>query len=210
MASEADLGRHINPDAAATTKQKHVDDYVGGGDKDGVVDREKLSRRDVVSNANKIVDPLGLFAPTTIKYESLLQKLVNAGLERSEPLQGELDKEEGSVRQEMKLMKGALLYLKTDGLLEEQTLPFTTNCLDFMDSVTVKAMLNKRAKTEVYPLLLVCQDTEAVHTQVAHDYSTSAFLIQWDHFVAKRGRPTKVVSDRGSQPTSSDNTHGLN
>ena len=72
--------------------------------------------------------------------------------------------------------------------------------------MTVKAMVNKRARMKVYPLILVCQATGAVHTQVAHDYSTSAFLLQWDHFVAIRGRPTKVVSDCGSQLTSSDNT----
>ena len=214
MASEANLGSHINPDAAAMTKREYVDDNVGGGDGGGVVDRERLSRRVVVSNVNKIFDPLGLLAPTTIKYKSLLQRLVNTGLERGKPLQGELAKEEGAVRQETKLMKGALRYLKTGGLLEEQTLPgnkpFTMTCLDFMDSVTVKAMVNKRAKTEVYPLLLVCQDTGAVHTQVAYDYSTSAFLIQWDDFVAKRGRPIKVVSDRGSQLTSSGNTDLLN
>ena len=84
--------------------------------------------------------------------------------------------------------------------------PFKAICLDFMGSVTVQAMVNKRARMKVYPLILVCQATGAVHTQVAHDYSTSAFLLQWDHFVAVRGRPTKVVSDRGSQLTSSNNT----
>ena len=34
MATEADPGSHINPDATATTRQEHVDDHVGGGDKD--------------------------------------------------------------------------------------------------------------------------------------------------------------------------------
>ena len=63
-ATEADLGSHINPDAAASTKQEHVDDYVGGSDEDGGVDRGKLSRGDVLPNGNKIVDPLGLLAPT--------------------------------------------------------------------------------------------------------------------------------------------------
>ena len=32
------------------------------------------------------------------------------------------------------------------------------------------------------------------------------FLLQWDHFMAMRGRPTKVVSDQGSQLIASDNT----
>ena len=37
-----------------------------------------------------------------------------------------------------------------------------------------------------------------------------AFLVQWDHFVAVHGRPSRVVSDRGSQLTSSDNTGKTN
>ena len=40
----------------------------------------------------------------------------------------------------------------------------------------------------------------------AHDYSTSAFLLHWDHFVTLCGRPTKVVSDQGSQLIASDNS----
>ena len=75
-----------------------------------------------------------------------------------------------------------------------------------MDSVTVKAIGSKRAKTEVFPLLMVCLDTGAAHTQVAYDYCTGPFLLQWDYFVAERGRPSEVVSDRGSQRTYSDNT----
>ena len=75
-----------------------------------------------------------------------------------------------------------------------------------MDSVTVKALVNKRAKMKLYPLLLVCQATGALHTQVAHEYSTSVFMLRWNHFVAVHGRPTKVMSDQGSQLTSSDDT----
>ena len=40
---------------------------------------------------------------------------------------------------------------------------------------------------------------------MAYDYGTSALLVQWKHFVTKRGRPTKVVSDRGSKLTSAGN-----
>ena len=74
-----------------------------------------------------------------------------------------------------------------------------------MENVTVKTLVNKKAKMRVYPLILVCQATGAVHDQVACDHSTTAFLVQWDHFVAVHGRPTKVVSDRGGQLISSDN-----
>ena len=68
--------------------------------------------------------------------------------------------------------KGTPAYHKTGGLLEERTLPeyepFALTCLDIMDGVTVNTLINKKDETKVYPLLLVCQDTEAVHTEVAH------------------------------------------
>ena len=52
--------------------------------------------------------------------------------------------------------------------------------------------------------ILPCLATGAVHTRVVYSYSTSAFLLQWDHFVAEGGRPTKVVSDQGNRLTASD------
>ena len=110
-------------------------------------------------------------------------------------------------------MKRVLKHHQTGGLPEDRTLPGSkpfTVCLEFMESVTVKLMVNERAKMEVYPLILVCQVTGAVHAQVAYDHSKSAFLDQWDHFVAVHGRPSKVVSDQGGQLTSSDNTGETN
>ena len=58
---------------------------------------------------------------------------------------------------------------------------------------------------KVYPLLIVCQATGALHTEVAHNYSTGAFLLAWDHFTSRRGYPGKVFSDKGSQLTSAGN-----
>ena len=81
VAMEAGLESHINPDAATTTKQVHV----RGGDEDGMVDQKKLSRREVVPNVNKVVYPIDLLAPTTLKYERLLQMLTKAGLEEKFP-----------------------------------------------------------------------------------------------------------------------------
>ena len=83
--------------------------------------------------------------------------------------------------------------------------PFTYVCLDFMGPVDCKSMVNSRAHMKVYPLLIVCQSTGALHTEVAHKYSTSAFLLAWDHFTSRRGYPGKVFSDKGSQLTSAGN-----
>ena len=81
------------------------------------------------------------------------------------------------------------------------TKPFTFVCLDLMGPILVRSMVNKRAHMKVWPILFVCQSTGALHIQVAHDYGKAAFLLQYDHFVALRDAPQKVVSDRGSQLT---------
>ena len=69
----------------------------------------------------------------------------------------------------------------------------------------IKAMVNKRAHMKVWPLLLVCQSTRAVHMQVCHDSSTQGFLLQYKYYIAMRGAPAKVVSNKGSKLTSGEN-----
>ena len=85
------------------------------------------------------------------------------------------------------------------------TKPFTAICLNLLGLVMVKAMVNKRSHMKVWPLLFVCQAMGAMHLEVVHDYGTEALLLQWDHFVALRGTPSKVVSDQGKQLTPSSN-----
>ena len=44
----------------------------------------------------------------------------------------------------------------------------------------------------------------AVHIDIATDYSTGAFLLVLRRFIAVRGKPIKVWSDRGSQITAAN------
>jgi hypothetical protein len=83
--------------------------------------------------------------------------------------------------------------------------PFTDIALDLLGPTVVKAMTNKRAKLKVWPLLIVCQATSVVHIEVMHDYGSAAFMLQWRHYTAVRGRPGLVISDKGSQLTSATN-----
>ena len=68
-------------------------------------------------------------------------------------------------------------------------------CMDHMGPVAFKAMYNKRACVKVYPLIYVCQATEAVHIEVCPNYSSEAFLLQWCYLKLCRGVPENVVSD---------------
>ena len=89
--------------------------------------------------------------------------------------------------------------------LEVGSPPFTWVSLDLMGPILVKSMVKSRTMMKVWPLLIVCKSTGALHTLVMHDYGTNAFLLQWSQFVALRGAPMTVTSDRGSQLTSVDN-----
>ena len=83
--------------------------------------------------------------------------------------------------------------------------PWAAVCLDLLGPLTVKAMVNKRSCMKVWPLLLVCQVSSAMHLEVMHNYSTVTFLLQWRRFVVIHGCPVVVVSNRGSQLTSKEN-----
>ena len=85
------------------------------------------------------------------------------------------------------------------------TRPFTAICLNLLGPITVHAMINKQSSMKTWLLLMVCQATGAVHTELMHDYGTSAFLLQWNWFTALRGDPTLAVSDCGSLLTSRKN-----
>ena len=61
---------------------------------------------------------------------------------------------------------------------------------------------------KTWPLLVFCQAT--IHIELLHFYGTKAFLDHWEKFVAIRGRPGLVVSDRGSNFTSKKNYVAVN
>ena len=83
--------------------------------------------------------------------------------------------------------------------------PWTHVSLDLMGPMEVKSMVNSRGTVKVWPLLVACLATGAVHSAVMHNYGTSAFLLQWENFTALRGCPRLVWSDKGSQLTSAGN-----
>ena len=135
VASEADLESHIVPDPTAMTKQEHVDDCCGDGDEEGVVEQEKVNRRQVDSSIRRIVNSLGIRTPNSIKYESMLQKLVKAGLEWIKPLQDDLAEEVAAVRQDRKQKKEVMKHHQKVGFPEERALPgskpFPLTSLDY-------------------------------------------------------------------------------
>ena len=77
--------------------------------------------------------------------------------------------------------------------------PWTHVALDFAGPITVKGQVNKRAKMKVWILVYSCRTTKAVCLLATPGYSTSDFLCKHSEFVYRKGRPSTIVSDRGSQ-----------
>ena len=76
---------------------------------------------------------------------------------------------------------------------------FTHVCIDYAGGVSVRGVVNARAHKTCYPLIIVCQNTSAVHLQLAQGYSTEDFILQFEEFCAIRGTPVLVRADMGSQ-----------
>ena len=58
---------------------------------------------------------------------------------------------------------------------------------------------------KVWPLIFVCQATGAIHLSIMHDCGTKALLLQYTGYISLRRKPAKIISDKGSQLTSSHN-----
>ena len=77
--------------------------------------------------------------------------------------------------------------------------PWTNISLDFAGPVIIKGDVNSRSRKKSWILVIVCRNTKAVCLLATSGYSTCDFLCKWEEFVARKGNPKSVVSDRGSQ-----------
>ena len=88
-------------------------------------------------------------------------------------------------------------------LLREESLqccpPWTFIALDFAGPVIIKGEVNSRSRGKSWILVYVCRNTKAVCLLATSGYSTADFLCKHEEFIARKGRPRKIVSDRGTQ-----------
>jgi len=76
---------------------------------------------------------------------------------------------------------------------------FTAVGIDYAGPLMMKeTQLRKARIIKVYIALFVCMSTKAIHLEAVTDLSTEAFLAALDRFVARRGIPTSIHSDCGT------------
>ncbi|XP_055928594.1 uncharacterized protein LOC129959728 [Argiope bruennichi] len=84
--------------------------------------------------------------------------------------------------------------------------PFERVGVDFAGPLVTKCQhLRKATQFKSYLCLFICTATRAVHLELVSSMSTEAFLAALRRFIPRRGHPTNIQSDNGSNFICSDN-----
>lgn len=79
-----------------------------------------------------------------------------------------------------------------------QLKPFSSAAVDFGGPFDISLGRGRGNKTyKAYICVFVCTSTKAIHTELATELSSEAFLAALRRFVARRGRCSRLVSDQG-------------
>ena len=77
--------------------------------------------------------------------------------------------------------------------------PFTTTGVDFAGPFDIKSFTGRACKiTKGYVCVFVCFSTKAIHLEAVSDLSTDNFLSAFNRFIARRGCPSTIFSDNGT------------
>lgn len=77
--------------------------------------------------------------------------------------------------------------------------PFSRIGVDFAGSILLRLARGRRPTfVKSYISLFVCFVTKAIHLELVSALSTDAFLVALNRFVARRGKPSEMFSDNGT------------
>ena len=76
--------------------------------------------------------------------------------------------------------------------------PWTFISLDYAGPFVIRGEVNRRSRSKCWIIVYVCRSTKAVCLLPTASYDTEAFLVRHEEFVARKGLPKSIVSDRGT------------
>lgn len=89
---------------------------------------------------------------------------------------------------------GALPYPRV-----QPSAPFSHTGLDYAGPMHILPIVGRGQKTRKYYIaIFVCLATKAIHLELVEDYATSGFLAALRRFVSRRGLPSDLYSDNGT------------
>lgn len=84
--------------------------------------------------------------------------------------------------------------------------PFTNTGIDFCGPFYVKEKKHRnRNRVKVYICVFVCMVMKAVHLEVVSELTTDGFLAALRRFIARRGIPSHIYSDNGTNFVGANN-----
>ncbi|XP_070527735.1 uncharacterized protein [Cardiocondyla obscurior] len=88
----------------------------------------------------------------------------------------------------------------------QRATPFDNTGIDFCGPFYIKEKKYKnRSRIKVYVCVFVCMVVKAIHLELVSDLSTDGFLAAFRRFTARRGVPSNVYSDNGSNFVGANN-----
>ncbi|UYV75119.1 hypothetical protein LAZ67_12002543 [Cordylochernes scorpioides] len=77
--------------------------------------------------------------------------------------------------------------------------PFTKTGIDFAGPFLMKPNIKRsKVKLKSYVALFVCFCTKAIHIEIVSDLSSAAFFAALKRFISRRGKPSDIFSDNGT------------
>ncbi|KAG5884223.1 hypothetical protein JTB14_011712 [Gonioctena quinquepunctata] len=84
--------------------------------------------------------------------------------------------------------------------------PFEITGVDYAGPFSIKSRSGRGCKiSKAYISLFICFVTKAVHFELVTDLSKDAFLLALKRFVSRRGLPTLINSDNGTNFVAANN-----
>ncbi|XP_044580471.1 uncharacterized protein LOC123262367 [Cotesia glomerata] len=84
--------------------------------------------------------------------------------------------------------------------------PFSHVGIDYFGPLFIKERkFRNRTKVKVYGCVFVCMATKAVHLEIVSDLTTEGFLGAFGRFIGRRGVPSHVYSDNGTNFVGANN-----
>lgn len=84
--------------------------------------------------------------------------------------------------------------------------PFAVTGVDYCGPVYMKPVHRRASPQKAFIAVFVCFATKAVHLELVCDLSTDAFIAALRRFIARRGLPTEMHSDNGTNFQGAKNT----
>lgn len=78
------------------------------------------------------------------------------------------------------------------------TRPFTNTGVDFAGPLSIRSGIRGRPSKKAWIAIFVCFSIKAIHIEAVEDMTSAAFLAALRRFISRRGRPTDMWSDNGT------------